>query len=65
MQKGQLNYAIRRALNMFDKWNDVTGCFDKGTGYYYEIQSIIEDAVNIGVQEALEVYVQLESEKDV
>jgi hypothetical protein len=46
--KGELEYAIRQALNNLDKWNDTTGCFHKGTGYYYEMQSIVEDAVKIG-----------------
>lgn len=54
MNKGELNYAIRQALNNFDKWNDVTGAFIKGTSYYYEIQSIIEDSVKIGSKIACE-----------
>lgn len=49
---GALADAKRRALNLFDEWNDVTGRFDKGTGYYYEIQSVIEDAVECGSQGA-------------
>jgi hypothetical protein len=60
----KLDRATERALNMFDKWNDVTGCFEKNTGYYFEIQGCIEDAVKIGMQEMTH-YEQLESEKDV
>lgn len=47
---GELDYAIRMALNKFDEWNNVTGYFPKCTGYYYEIQSVIEDAVKIGAK---------------
>jgi hypothetical protein len=65
MNKGQMADAKRRALNLFDQWNDVTGYFHKNTGYYYEIQGVIEDAVECGAQAALEVCVQLESEKGV
>lgn len=61
---GELADAKRRALNAFDKWNDVTGQFTRGTSYYYEAQGCIEDAVHIGAQAALGVYKQLDSEKD-
>lgn len=54
MTRGEVNYAIRQALNNFDEWNDVTGCFTKGTSYYYEIQAVIEDAVRIGAKIACE-----------
>lgn len=50
MTKGEVDYAIRQALNNFDKWNDVTGCFNKGTSYYYEVQAVIEDSVRIGAK---------------
>ncbi len=30
MTRGEREFAIRKALNMFDEWNDVTGCFPKG-----------------------------------
>ena len=54
MNKGELEYAIRQALNSFDKWNDVTGLFQKGEAYYYEVQGCIEDAVKIGAKIACE-----------
>lgn len=54
MNRGELAYAIRKALNNFDTWNDSTGCFTKGTSYYYECQSVIEDAVKIGAKVACE-----------
>lgn len=53
MNKGQVDYAERQALKMFDEWNDVTGCYPPGTGYYGEITSCIIDSVHIGIQMAL------------
>ena len=47
MKKGQLEYAIRKAHERFDQWNDVTGIITKQSGYYYEALGIIEDAVKI------------------
>jgi hypothetical protein len=64
MKQGELNDAIRRALNLFDRWNDVTGAFEKGTGYYYEIQGVISDAVHCGAQAASGVYEKLEAEEE-
>jgi S-ribosylhomocysteine lyase LuxS involved in autoinducer biosynthesis len=53
MKKGQIADAERYALNEFDKWNDITGAIEKNCGWYYEMQSVIEDAVHIGIQMAL------------
>jgi len=64
MQKGEVDAAERRALNLFDKWNDVTGFVPKFTGYYYEIQGCITDAVHCGIQQALKDFHELDSEKD-
>lgn len=50
MNKGEVEYAKRMAFNKFDEWNDITGYFEKGTSYYYEIQAIIEDVVKIGIK---------------
>lgn len=61
---GEIEFAKRRALNLFDKWNEVTGFVPKFTSYYYEIQSCIEDAVHCGAQVALGVHELLDSEKD-
>jgi hypothetical protein len=52
MTKGEIELAIRRALNLFDRWNDVTGYVPKASGYYYEIQGCIESAVHCGAQAA-------------
>lgn len=59
-----MEFAVRRAHNLFDKWNDVTGFVPKFTSYYYELQSVIEDAVHCGAQQALGIHEVLEAEKD-
>lgn len=65
MKKGEIDGAIRRALNKFDEWNDVTGIVQRDTGYYYELQGVIEDAVHCGVQAALDTRELLPSEKSI
>jgi hypothetical protein len=60
--KGQMDSAIRRALNLFDQWNGVTGFVTEHTSYYYELQAVIEDAVHCGAQAALGIREPLESE---
>jgi hypothetical protein len=62
MKQGELDSAIRRALNIFDEWVDCTGAIVKQTSTYYEIQGCIEDAVHCGAQAALGVHKPLESE---
>jgi hypothetical protein len=52
--KGEFDYAIRQAFNVFDNWIDATGALPKGTSYYYEAQGCIEDAVKIGAKIACE-----------
>jgi hypothetical protein len=54
MTKGEMEYAIRKSLNQFDEWNDCTGCFIKGSGYYYEAQHSIEIACRIGAKVAIQ-----------
>jgi len=63
MQQGEIESAERRALNLFDKWNDATGFVHKHTGYYYELQGVIKDAVHCGIQQALKDFKELESEE--
>jgi len=53
MTKGEIESAERRALNIFDEWNDCTGVAERNTGYYYELQGVVKDAVHCGIQEAL------------
>ena len=63
MKKGEMDNAKRRALNLFDQWNGVTGFVVEHTSYYYELQSLIEDAVECGVQAASGIYERLECEE--
>lgn len=53
MTRGEQANAERAALNMFDEWNDCTGVVDTGTSYYWEMQGVIREAVDIGVRAAL------------
>ena len=62
MKKGEIDTATRRALNIFDKWNDITGFVPKHTSYYYEMQSVVEDAVHCGIQEAIKEFEKLDGE---
>lgn len=62
MSKGELDDAIRRALNIFDRWNDVAGVVTKHTGSYYELQDVVVDAVHCGAQAATGDYKKLEAE---
>jgi hypothetical protein len=63
MTTGELADAKRRALNLLDKWNDVAGVVEKSSGYYYELQSVVEDSVEIGAQAACGTHEQLDGEK--
>ncbi len=60
---GELNSAVRRALNLFDAWNQVTGKFSPSTASYDEMCSLIEDAVHCGAQAATGDFKRLESEE--
>lgn len=65
MTKGQIADAERRALYELDRWNDVTGFIAPGSGTFYEIQAIIEDAVHIGIQMALYGKIEYDEHEDV
>jgi hypothetical protein len=62
MTKGELDNAIRRALNILDGWNDVTGAVPKHSSWYYELQGVVEDAVHCGAQAATGDHRKLEAE---
>ena len=62
MNKGKVDNAVRRALNILDNWNDCTGAVRKHTSWNYELQSVVEDAVHCGIQEALEDFKKLDKE---
>ncbi len=64
MTQGELDNAIRRALNLLDDWNEVTDVPPRHSTYYYELQGVITDAVHCGAQAATGDYKKLESELD-
>ena len=53
MNKAQTEYAVRKAYENLDKWNEITGFVKINSGYYCELLSIIEDSIHIGIQMAL------------
>ena len=63
MTRGELEDAERRALNILDQWNDITGCIEKSTGYYYELQGVVKDAVHCGAQAATGDFKKLDGEE--
>jgi hypothetical protein len=65
MKTGQVEKAERIALNQFDKWNDVTGFIQDDSGYYYELQALIKEAVHIGIQMAISGRVEFDDEGNV
>lgn len=65
MTKGKVDKAERIALNQFDKWNDVTGLVPEHTGYYYELQALIKEAVHIGIQMATSGNVVFDSDGNI
>lgn len=64
MLQGKVDDAKRRALNLLDRWNEVVGMFAPKTGYYYEMQGVIEDAVVAGIQAAMGKYEKLPGERE-
>ena len=60
MQKGQIDYAIRKAHEAFDRWNDCTGLIPKFCGYYYEALAQVETSVRIGIRVALGLRIQFD-----
>ncbi|MDD3021788.1 MAG: hypothetical protein PHX61_12545 [Alphaproteobacteria bacterium] len=53
INRNKLERAQRVANRLFDLWNDSTGIFQPHTGYWYEAIGSIEDAVQIGYEEAI------------
>lgn len=63
MQVGQLDRAKRRALRILDDWIETTGVVSEESSYRYELEGIIEDAVDCGAQAQAGVYEELDSER--
>lgn len=64
MKQGELDYAKRKALELFDRWNDVTGAIQKHSGWYDELCGIVENAADIGAKVACEIEFKLEDYED-
>ena len=62
MTKGEIEYAIRKAHENFDRWNDVTGFIPKFSGYYYEALAVVEDAVKIGSRVACHLQIRFDDD---
>jgi hypothetical protein len=63
--KGQVDYAVRNAQVLFDKWNETTGAIMPVSSMYAEMLSLIEDAVHIGIQTALNGKINFNSDGEV
>ena len=62
MNVGQVDRAVRDAQHRLNEWNEVTGCL-RGS-YESEVESLIEDAVHIGIRAALGLpYIGIEDEQ--
>ena len=62
MTQGKLSNAKRGALNILDQWLQVTGAVELHSSLYYELQAVVEDAVECGAQSASNCYVVLDGE---
>jgi hypothetical protein len=50
---GHEEYAKRIAMNKFDEWNNVTGQVAQFTGYYYEIEGLLHEVVEMAFDIAI------------
>lgn len=62
MNVGEMEYAIRKAHESFDRWNDSTGLIPKFCGYYFEALAEIETAVRIGARVASGLAIRFDAE---
>jgi hypothetical protein len=44
-----------KVLQAYREWAECTGVVSEGTGYFYEIESLLEDAYNAGLERACAV----------
>lgn len=62
MTKGEVGRAVRDALHRLNEWQDVTGALVGS--YEGEVESIVEDAVHIGIRAALKLpYIGIEDDE--
>ena len=65
MNKGEVDYAERKSMELFDRWNDAVGMFQPGTSYYAEIEACIIDAVHCGIQMAVNNQINFDGDGNV
>lgn len=53
--RNELQRAQRVSKSLFDVWTAFTGWFPKNTGCYCEILSLLNDAVQLGYEQALKM----------
>lgn len=51
--RNQLRRAQRVGKSIFDLWNDANGLCLRDSSLYYELESLLDDAVQIGYEAAL------------
>jgi hypothetical protein len=65
MTRGEFERAKRRALTILDNWLDVTGAIPEGNTWIDELESIVEDAVDIGARAASGIdYIDANNEEE-
>lgn len=65
MTKGKVIRAEAYAIVSLDQWIDQTGAIDRHTGYHSELESLIVDAVHIGIQMALNGKVEFDEDGNI
>lgn len=53
MTQGEVKRAIRDAVHRLNAWNETTGALPRGSSVEGEVESIVCDAVHIGIRAAL------------
>ncbi len=62
MNRGQVRRAEAYAIVHLQEWLEETGAIEPHTSYHSELESIVEDAVHIGIQMALYGKVQFDED---
>jgi hypothetical protein len=62
MTKGKVIRAEAYAIVSLDQWIDQTGAIGRHTSYHSELESLIVDAVHIGIQMALNGKVEFDED---
>lgn len=65
MTKGEVTRAEAYAIVNLQKWLECTGVIPLHTGYHSEVESIVIDAVHIGIQMALNGKIETDEDGNV